>query len=180
MSVDQQLSSALNALNITENPLFLSEKLLNHVVLPRFIPNTANVDLQLQESNLLIRVSESVKSLSKWLPSNTVRMFKSFELVQQMRTPDVITDEINKLQPGETFAMYVRCQNTVFMCHMPAHQSNDSKPNETTSVIVGTFPGRIAVKHIYSHQTDLEVRMQNTRNCAFQTVYFLCITHRFY
>lgn len=157
MSTDQQLSSALNGLNITEKPLLLSENLLNHVLLPRFIPNTANINFHLQESNLLIRMSESVKNLSKWLPSSTVRMIKSFELVQQMRTPDVITDKINKLKPGETFAMYVRCQNTVFMCHMPAHQSNDS--NEITPVIVATFPGRIGVKQIYSHAMDLEVTM---------------------
>lgn len=147
-----------NGLTITGNRLKLPESLLNHIVLPRFIPNDANDDLHLQEKTFLIQMLRAVHSLSEWLPTRTVKMFESFVNVHQQRTPEAVSEEINKLKPGNTFAMYVRCQNTVFMCHMPTNGSIDAEPNETTPVIVTTFPGRIGVKNVYNHPLDMEVR----------------------
>lgn len=137
------------------------ENVLNHVLLPRFIPPDANFDYGQQEANILIRMNEAARSLADCLPSGTVAMFASFVHVQQMHSVESIRDGVLGLLPGQTFAMYVRSQNTVFMCHMPANASTDAKPNGTTPVIVATFPGRIGVRHVYSHPSDLEVSWTN-------------------
>lgn len=142
-------------------PLMLPENVLNHVLLPRFIPPDANLDYDQQEANILIRMNEAARSLADYLPSGTVAMFASFVNVQQMHSVKTIRDGVNSLLPGHTFAMYVRSQNTVFMCHMPVNASTDAAPNETTPVIVATFPGRIGVKHVYSHPSDLVVSLTN-------------------
>lgn len=157
LKMSEELQNALSGLQIHENPYKLPENLLNHIILPRYIPPNANDDYDLTEATFLTRMDIAMSSISEWLPSGTTKMFSSFVAVHQMRTPQPIIDGIKNLQPGCTFAMYVRCQNTVFMCHMPADVVIVDKPNETTPIIVATFPGRIGTRHVYSHPLDMEV-----------------------
>lgn len=161
MANQRQLSRAFNGLTLTEKSPKLLESVLNHIILPRYIPNDANDDLRSQEAAILSELNKTVRSLSNFLPDDTVDMFAHFVAVHKMRTPEAIAEQINKLQPGHTFAMYVQCQKTVFMCHMPANVSIDAKPCETTPVIVATFPGRIGTKFVYSQPLDMEVRLMS-------------------
>lgn len=130
------------------------ENLLNHVVLPRVLPDGYLKDHEDHELLLLSTMVQTVETNSEWIPSATVRLFQRLKRIHTIsRTPETIANEINLLQPGETFAMFVRRQNTGFMIHMPTEQVS----NAEKSVIVLTFPGNLHPKEIYKHSSDLEV-----------------------
>lgn len=149
--------------NADEYPLGLIENLLNHILLPRHIPNNATDDFGDQEHAFLELMWEAVHHSAKWLPPNAVAMFTSFFNVQHMSMAADIHRAINSLRPGRTFAMYVQCQNVVFMCHMPAQPKTNGEPDEETPVIVATFPGRVSAREIYSQPMDLEVSSSSLR-----------------
>lgn len=142
-----------------ENPFELVEHALTHILLPRHIPDSVIQDAGEQETTLLIRMSETVR-LAKWLPPNTVQMFETFEKIHFMAAPEVIEEAINELRPGHTFAMFVRGQNTVFLCHMPSDASdevNGGTPDTETPIIVATFPGSVSMQRFYKESAELKV-----------------------
>lgn len=127
------------------------ENLLNHIVLPRVLPDERGQN-KFRDSNLLFHLNEAIDNLSSWIPSTTVHLFNSLIRTHENLTPETITGEINALQPGQTFTMFVQRQNTGFMIHMPYEQAKESK-----TVIVSTFPSSLHPKQIYEHLGDLEV-----------------------
>lgn len=147
-----------NQNEIQDNPNENLVNLLNHILLPRFTTIKSIAEWNLQDETLLEWMSQTMASSADWLPSHTIAMFESFKRVHEFRDDDeTICRELNKLRPGETFAMYVRRQNTVFMCYMPADAANGYEINEATEVIVATFPGQVNAKDIYAHPLNLEV-----------------------
>lgn len=121
---------------------------MNHVVLPRVLPQEKSVDLHGDEISLMSIMVENVERMAKYLPRNTVGMFQRLKRVHQTRTGECIAGEINALKPGETFAMFIRRQNCAFMVHKTAKESE---------VIVATFPGNLHPREVYEHQSDIEV-----------------------
>lgn len=91
----------------------------------------------------------SVESLQRNVPRKTIEMLQSFRKVQSQCTEANIASEINRLSPGDTFAMFVRHQNCTLMIYMPL--------NQTQNVIVATFPGNLPKSEIYKHKSDIEV-----------------------
>lgn len=128
--------------------------LLDHVLFSRVLPQEK--PRQIYEQMLMIKMVENVENHSKWMPTKTVEMLQRLKKVHLECTPSVISEEINIMEPGDTFAMYVRRQNCAIMIHMPANELVSNE--EIRNVIVATFPGNLHPREIYKHDSDLEVR----------------------
>lgn len=129
------------------------ENLLHHIVMPRALPQNKQACDEKVELCLLSRMTENIESSSKWIPPATVGLFKSLKTCHTVRTKETISNEISALQAGESFAMFIRRQNTAFMIHMPNDQIG-----EIGTVIVMTFPGNLSPEQVYAYPSDLQVR----------------------
>lgn len=131
------------------------EDLLYHIVLPRVLPQNKSINSERHELALLTRITNTIRGLDKWsISPETVRLFDSFEQIHLTRTPELISTKIMALQPGNSFAMFVRRQNCGFMIHMPIEENQTAK---IKTVIVSTFPGNVHPKNIYK-ATDYQVK----------------------
>lgn len=135
----------------------IRDNLLNHVILPRVLPQ--DKPPRFIESKLMMHVIETAVNSSNWLPQKTVEFCKRLKRVHLECTPqpDVVSAEINSLRSGDTFAMYVRRQNTVFMIYMLPNEDDGNNKNPPQSVIVSTFPGNLHPSEIYTAESDIEV-----------------------
>lgn len=139
--------------NIDEN-----EFILNHVVLPRFLPQKKqNYSDQLKIVN---RMVQNVMSMRSSLPANTVKLFQQFKNVHLDSTDDTlkskISNEIRSLRRDDTFAMFVRRQNCTLIIH--------KKPD---GLILATFHGDVKPSEVYSHDSDLEVILKEKNDNLF-------------
>ncbi|XP_055310983.1 uncharacterized protein LOC129573873 [Sitodiplosis mosellana] len=125
------------------------EVLMNHVILPRYLPQERSKNFHNEELALLSNMVENVERLAKSLPRNTVNMFHGLARVHKTLTPSVVSTEIRNLKPGDTFAMFVRRQNCAMMIHMPPERGDDR-------VIAAIFPGNLHPKHISAAESDIE------------------------
>lgn len=128
------------------------ETLMIHVILPRYLPQCKPKDHHNEELALLSNMVENVDRLADWIPGNTVKMFRGLDRVHKTLKASNVSAEIDELEPGETFAMYVRRQNCALMIHMPPDGDGDR-------VIVSTFPTLLNPKIVYNAESDIEVRM---------------------
>lgn len=136
--------------------LDLENDLLNHVLLPRFLPQTKQNNLYDLELDLLSRMVELIETQDEWIPNSTVKMFTNVYRVQAECQPETIFNQINNIKPGGTFALFVRGQNCVFVIYMPSTDDN-KQPDDSTTVIVATFPGNLDPKDINKNIGDFEV-----------------------
>lgn len=125
------------------------ELLMNHVVLPRFLPQQKSSNRYDEDLGLMWSMIAKVDQLAAHVPARTLKMFQSLHRVHRQPTAGTISTEIRALKPGETFAMFVRRQNCAVMIHMP--------PGQSDRVIVSTFPGNLHPKVVYEANSDLEV-----------------------
>lgn len=114
----------------------LSNGLLNHILLPRFLPQQLSENLCYQELELLSRFVNEVELLNEWIPSATIDVLRKFLNVQRNVSADTIYYAINNLKPGQTFSILIRGQNCMLMIYMP---DCNKVPVESTPVIVATF-----------------------------------------
>lgn len=135
----------------------IRENLLNHVILPRVLPQ--NKPPRFIELKLMTHMVENVEYLAEWLPLKTVEFFKRVKIVHLECSPDVVSKEINSLRPGDTFAIFVRRQNTTLMVYMLPNEDINDK--ESQKVILATFPGNLHPCEIYKAESDLEVFLFN-------------------
>lgn len=131
------------------------ENLLTHIVLPRVLPFGRIKGHEKIELSLLTRMNDAVQEMAEILPEESIRIFANFHDVHKLRVPENISNKINELKPGGTFAMFVRRQNTAFMIHMPNDGNNNL--NEFKDVIVSTFPGNLHPKEINDQTSDVQV-----------------------
>lgn len=129
---------------------------LLHVLLPRVLPQTKG-DLYKTEHDLLNQMVESVRGLSKWLPAKTNKLFQSMKKVHATRTPEIVAQEINALEPGDTFAMFVRFQHCTIMIHIP----DNEQPGHIQNAVVCTIAGSLHPDEVYKHDSDIEVRFSS-------------------
>lgn len=125
------------------------ETLLNHIVLPRFLPQVKSEEFHSEELELLRRMVDNVHSFDDSIPANTMAMLDSMVHIHRNRTENTVSAEINRLEPGRTFAMFIRQQNCTLMIQMQGN-AND--------VIVATFPGKLHPNKIYGNPSDIEVK----------------------
>lgn len=149
------IEQPLNQLVLSSNEdLNLEYELLNHVLLPRFLPQTKRSDLYEQELELLSRMFEIIRLQNEWIPSQTIDMFQKFNHIQSDCFPETIFKYINELTPNNLFAMYLKEQNCVFSIYM---LDDDKEISESTTVIVATFPGNLDATSINKDIGDFEV-----------------------
>lgn len=129
------------------------EALMDHIILPRFLPQSRSQDFHPQELELLMRMVHNVESLAPFIPENTLKMVRSLATVHRSRMADIVSKEISNLKPGETFAMFIRRQN----CAIMIHHSQSTARAGTNDMIVATFPGRLHPNEVYKNASDLEV-----------------------
>lgn len=136
------------------NSLDKWDSILTHVILSRFLPQEKErfTDTGTALMNLMI---ENVENLDEWLPTKTVELFDRMKRVNGECTKKVVSEEIEDLESGDTFAMYVRRQNCVIMIHALADA--DLTDEHTPNVIVATFPGSLHPNDVYKFESDIEV-----------------------
>lgn len=139
-------------LKASSNADMMLENILHHIVLPRYLPQERSPNFATEELELLKRMVKNVENLSDVVPINTLQMMRSLEDFHQKPYPKTIKYNINKLQPGETFAMFVRAQNCALMIHMLPEAAADSE-----NIVIATFPGKLHPKEVYANPSDLEV-----------------------
>lgn len=127
--------------------------LLNHVVLPRVLPQEKARFMHQQE--LVIQLVDTVENVSEWLPTKSVEMMERLKRVTREYTRTVVSEIINELEPGDSFSMFVRRQNTTIMFYIPKTDENSAE--EPQNIIVTTFMGTLHPKEIFKHESDLEV-----------------------
>lgn len=136
----------------------VQDTLLTHIILPRFLPQQK--PRFYHELDLMSRIVDTVENLDEWIPSKTVELMQKLRRVHFECTPQVISEEINALRPGDTFAMFVRRQNCAFMIHKPSNGMVKVEDEIASNVIVATFPGNLHPGEIYKHDSDIEVNFQ--------------------
>lgn len=165
----------------TETEMKDHEFILNHVVLPRWLPQEKPP--YLKQIKLMAKMVENVTDLSRILPSNTVNLMKRLRKIHSDGlTGNEFMAEISKQikglkRPGDTFAMFVRRQNCTFMVHVPTANA-DLNSDEPQNLILATFPGDMQNSDVYRFDSDLEVSfsekywMKNTFSCLKITHFF--------
>lgn len=129
--------------------------LLNHVIFPRVLPQQK--PRYAHERDLITLMVENVVKLKKWMPPKTVDLMETLKMVHVdgKPRPSIISNAIDSLCPGESFAMFVRRQNSALIVYMPFDQTTNIK--EMQNVIVATFPGSLHPGEIYKYDSDIEV-----------------------
>lgn len=137
------------------NQLDYHSILLSHVVFPRVLPQQK--PRYVHELDLITLMVENVVKLSKWIPPKTIELMETLKMVHVdgKPRPSIISDAIDSLSPGESFAMFVRRQNCMLIIYMPFNQISNIK--EMQNVIVATYPGNLHPSEIYKHNSDVEV-----------------------
>lgn len=124
---------------------------LHHVLLPRVLPQGKD-DLDEIGFILLNKMVENVEKLSQYLPQKTVELFRRMQNIHAERTPENIAKNINALQPGDSFAMFVRLQHCTIMIYIPL----DEEPDNIQNAIVSTFSD-LHPNEVYKYESDIEV-----------------------
>lgn len=130
------------------------DMLMDHVLLPRVLSQKSPEKLfntEVYIINQMTRIADDWAT--KGLPP------KSAELLQMLMTfhiecnPKNISENINNLQPGDNFAMFVREQHCAILFHVPSKENADD-------IIVAVFPGSLDPSEIYiiSQDSGIEVR----------------------
>lgn len=143
---------------MAENGISVSELetqniLLNHVLLPRVLPQE-KVRFN-HEQEIIYQLIDTVEDASDYLPNKTVEMMDRLKRITRECTKTVASEIINELEPGDSFSMYVRRQNCTVMFHIPSADVDSLV--EPEHIIVGTYMGTLHPKEIYNHGSGIEV-----------------------
>lgn len=137
------------------------DMLLHHVILPRFLPQGKSSHFHQTEIQLMHEMVQSVCNLREEIPMETVKLSLNFWKIHHESMPNqsTISTEIKALQPGNSFAMFVRRQNCMFVIHAPSSQGEKAEQANAVpqEVIVATFPGNLHPDEVYKHDSDIEV-----------------------
>lgn len=128
------------------------DELLEHIILPRILPQEKSSMLYKTELELMKKMVENVENMADIIPLKTVELFQRMQRVHMICEKGNVSQEINALRPGDTFAMFVRLQHTAIMIHVPSNE----KINDVQNVIVSTIP-TLHPGEIYKHDSDFEV-----------------------
>lgn len=157
VSKDDELVKLLSKIDITSDEQDIQDMILNFAILPRVLPQEKSTKLHQIELDLVAQMIKNVMNLSGILPIKTIELFEKLKKIHGHTVPneDDITDQIKSLRSGDTFAIFVRRQNTTFIVYAPPNQNPDGK--EPEDVIVATFPGNLHPTEVYKHESDMEV-----------------------
>lgn len=130
---------------------------LNHIVLPRYLPQkNQDYSEQMQLVHLMLRSVIAMKTL----PINTIQLFEQLKRIyvdaKEDALKDAISKEIKTLRPNDTFAMFVRRQNCTLIIH-----------KKEKSVILATFHSAVKPIEVYRHASDIEVNILSRMTIEF-------------
>ncbi|XP_055325640.1 uncharacterized protein LOC129579505 [Sitodiplosis mosellana] len=132
------------------NPNIENDALMDHVLLPRVLPQKTPENLLSTELKIIsemIRIADNWAT--KWLPQKTAELLQMLQSFHIECTPHIVWESINNLHSGDNFAMFVRTQLCGIMIHVPPDESSDD-------VIVATFPGSLDSTEIYSRDSGIQ------------------------
>lgn len=69
-------------------------------------------------------------------------------------TCTVISEILNKLEPGDSFAMFIRRQNCVIMFHISLTETGNT--GDPLSIIVGRFIGTLHPRELFDQENEIE------------------------
>lgn len=142
--------------NITDEDIEMEENveidknefILNHVVLPRYLPPAKQ---EYKEQLKLVHLMLKIVISTKTLPINTIRLFHRLKEIYIDTTDDTMKDilskQIKSLRSDDTFAMFVRRQNCTLIIH-----------RKLETIILGTFHSDVKPIEVYKHCSDVEVK----------------------
>lgn len=126
---------------------------MNHILLPRKLPHE-NYESYDTDLDLMNRMVENVQSLSEHLPAKTVRLLEKLRQIYLNCTPQAVSQAINMLSPGDTFAMFLRSQDCAIMFHVP----KDENVNNVQNAIIAIMPGSLEPSKVYECiESDIKV-----------------------
>lgn len=124
------------------------EYLIHQVVFGKEPPKTSVEN----ERKLLREFIATIVEFQRHIPPQTLRLMQQFQKTLLEPNTEDVCQRINALVPGDTFAMLIRAQDTVFIIHMP-----DDK-DIFENVHVATFPASFPANVIYGSCGDLKVK----------------------
>lgn len=141
--------SAMESMDEDDDGMDSNDFILSHVVLPRYLP-PLNSDYS-EQLNLLNELLRNVFD-APIIPMRTLALFKQFKKIHIDSTPDTLKTalsiQLGSLLSGDTFAMFVRGQNTTLIIH---------KSDLSDDMILATFPGDVDANKVYELDSDIEV-----------------------
>ncbi|XP_055301272.1 uncharacterized protein LOC129567922 [Sitodiplosis mosellana] len=138
--------------DLDSDPNLEEDSLIHHVVLPRVLPNKTSENLHETELELIDQFVKIAKDFKEWIPPKTLELLLALQSYHHGCKPLTVWMDINKLGPGDNFAMFIRRQHCAIMIHVPP----DEIPNDVQNVIVAAFPGRLHSSEIYHRESDIE------------------------
>lgn len=122
----------------------VEDELLEHIILPRVLPQEKSRKLYDTEMSLMNKMVENVETMAHVIPAKTVELFQRLHSVHMDRTKENVSRHINNLHPGDTFAMFVRFQHTALMIYVPPNENDvDDVKNVIVSTITNLHPDEI-------------------------------------
>ncbi|XP_031624364.1 uncharacterized protein LOC116341417 [Contarinia nasturtii] len=158
-SIEQSLANlSVQEENPTWNAIDygMEYELLNHVILPRFLPQMRRFSTYQHGFELLSRMTEVISANEKYIPASIIQTFWNMYSNHIISIPLTVCDNINALKSNDTFAMYVKGQDCMFTVHMPPIEA-DQIPDESTPVIVATFQYNFHPSDINETFNDFEI-----------------------
>lgn len=123
------------------------DQVLNHIILPRVLPDKLPEKEHVHESCLTEKFLYTINECAEWIPEKTIKAMKQFKDTHDNRTSgEFISEQIKSLESGDTFSMFIKNQKCVFLVHVPDDEINE---NETTLVQIATFPSCVLLSEMY-------------------------------
>lgn len=137
-------------------PTESSQKMITHLLWPRFLPQHEHYDLKEHETALVELMIDVVDWFQKKciVGEHVSKLMKSFHRIKTSTSPEVISNEISRLEPGQMTAMYIKAQNACLLLYMrPGGQDNGKK-----RLIASTFPVQLDAEEIADYpRSDVTV-----------------------
>lgn len=134
------------------------DTLLYHVVLPRVLPQKPSEKLREVELEMVQQMINAANECNDrhdiFIPAKTIALLRNVKTFHVKCKSADLLPKIQQLRPGDSFAVFIRSQQCLFMIHVP-----HDEPNIVQNVIVAAFPGvgSMDPNEIYLHNSDIEV-----------------------
>lgn len=132
------------------------EVFINHIFLPRKIENYDLKTDHIFMESILDFLIETIHNFHRPLSTSTLDLFSQMRRVYQRdgveQTINIseINLQLNSLQPGKMFGLFLHAQNCGFVAYSP-------KNGQKIERVVSTFQGSLQNEIITSHEGDIQV-----------------------
>lgn len=145
--MDNSLLLELTERNIPSRDIEGDDMVLAHVILPRVLSEYTPEELSNAESKII----DHIITIAEDLNIENAKTLKALKQFYLGCSPQTVFQDINKLRPGDNFAVFVRAQHCAILIQVPVEGNADD-------VTVATFPGILEPTDIYSRDSGVEVK----------------------